>query len=89
MFYHVGIVNDNINCARSLVVKLLLSVHDTEYGIVLSADMPFGQQGLMNISRPEVLRTYYGLNIEPINPTKWKRVTYGPTSIMTIVNGPT
>ena len=72
----------HIVTARSIVVKLLLSDHDTPDGITLSADMPFGQQGLMNISRPAVLRTYYGLNIEPINPTKWKRVTYGPTGIM-------
>ena len=79
-FYDVGIGSDNINCARSLVVKLLLSVHDTEYGIVLSADMPFGQSGLMNISRPAVLRTYYGLNMQYISPTIVERVTYGPTS---------
>jgi hypothetical protein len=79
-FYHVDIGIDNINCARSLVVKLLLSPHDTEDGIVLSADMPFGQSGLMNVSRPAVLRTYYGLNVQHISPTEVKRVTYGPTS---------
>ena len=27
------------------------------------------------------MRTYYGLNIEVINPTIYKRVTYGPTDI--------
>ena len=79
-FYHVGIGSDNIYCARSLVVKLLLSPHDTEDGIVLSADMPFGRSGLMNISRPAVLRTYYGLNVKYISPTEVKRVTYGPKS---------
>ena len=43
--------------------------------------MPFGQMHLLNISRPAVLRTYYGVNVEQISPTQWKRVTYGPINL--------
>ena len=41
--------------------------------------MPFGISGIMNMTRPAVLRTYFGRNIELISPTKWERVTYGST----------
>lgn len=80
--YHgVDIGTENINCARSIVVKLLLSGFNTSDGITLSADMPFSKKSLMNISRPAVLRTYYGLDSQCISPSHVKRATYGPTSL--------
>ena len=85
-FYDVNIGTDNINCARYLVTKLLISPHDTSDGIIVSADMPFGQHGLINITRPAVLRTYYGLDLKCISPTKIERVTYGPTSLTGVVS---
>lgn len=80
-FHDVDIGAYNINLARSIMVKLLLSDFDTSDGIVITADMPFAQPNLMNISRPAVLRTYYGLDINCISPTQLERVTYGPTSL--------
>ena len=63
------------------MVKLLMSEFDTCDGIALSADMPFAQPNLMNISRPAVLRTYYGLDINCVSKHELERVTYGPTSL--------
>lgn len=67
--------------ARALIVRLLQSEYNTPHGIILSVDMPYGMDGLTNLSRPAPLRTYYGKNLEIISPTKYKRVTYGPTDI--------
>ena len=80
-FHDVDIGTSNINLDRSIAMKLLLSEFNTSDGIILSADMPFGQTRLMNISIPAVLRTYYGLDVKCIAPTKLERVTYGPTSL--------
>ena len=77
----VSIGTSNIMCARAIVVKLLLSPYNTPDGIIWSAEMPFGQTGLMNVSRPAVLRVYYGLNIAAISPTQWSRYTYGLTEV--------
>ena len=67
--------------ARSIIVKLLLSDFNSQQGITVCADMPFGQNNLLNISQPAVLRTYYGQNVHANSPTQWTRVTYGPTSV--------
>ena len=80
-YYDVDIGSDVITIAKALVVNLMLSGFDTPNGISLSADSPFGQNGLMNISRPAVLQIYYGLNVQAISPTIWNRFTYGPTSL--------
>ena len=58
----------------------------TSDGIIVSADMPFGQHGLMNITRPEVLRTYYDIDLNFLSPTKLERVTYGPTSLTGVLS---
>ena len=79
-YYHVAIRADNIKSARSLVMTLLLSPYDTINGIVVSVDIPYGTP-IMNISRPAVLRTYYGLDLKPMSSTTTERVTYGPISL--------
>lgn len=79
-YYDINIGSQNIIIARCLVVKLMAYPYDTADGITVSADMPFGKCGLVNISRPAVLRTYYGLDKTCISATLIERVTYGPTS---------
>ena len=85
MIQSILIVNASIGkqqiIARSIVVKLLLSPFNSAEGITVCADMPFGQKNLLNISRPAVLRTYYGMNTDANSPTQWTRITYGPTSL--------
>lgn len=65
--------------ARSFAQKFLMSKFDSSGGITVSVDMPFGGSGLMNISRPEVLRTYYGMNYRYISPNILERYSYGCT----------
>ena len=71
---------DLYNASKSLVTCLILSDTNRANGIPLSSDMPFGSLGLMNITRPAVLRVYFGINVKAVTATKWKRVTYGSTS---------
>ena len=79
-YHDVDIGTEYVNYARSMVVKLLLSEFNSSDGITLTADMPFTKNAMMNVSRPAVLQTYYGLDIECISPSQFKRVTYGSTS---------
>ncbi len=65
------------NLFRSFALKLILSSFNTSNGITITADMPFGATGVMNITRPAVLRAYFGRNIEIVSPTKWRRYSYG------------
>ena len=65
--------------ARSFAMTLLQSDFDSFGGISVSVDMPFGVSGLMNINRPAVLRTYYGMNYRIISPNIWERYSYGST----------
>ena len=75
-----------ITLARSMVLKLLMYYFNTTNGIKISADMPYGQTGLTNISRPDGVRTYYGRNLSYFNPLTIERVTYGPTDISGVLS---
>ena len=72
-----GLSTSSIVKAKSLVFRLLLSDFNTNNGITLTADHPFGSKGLMNITRPAVLRTYYGKNIEAASASCYRRFSYG------------
>ena len=69
-FYNVPIGQDHINMARSIVLKLLTSPFNSPEGIVLSADMPYQKKAIINIVRPAVLRTYYGVTIQDVSRTQ-------------------
>ena len=59
-----------------LIVKRLIgSGLDTRNGITLLADEPLGNKPMLNVSRPAVLRQYYGqdLTVQGIN----QRATFG------------
>ena len=73
--------NAMIIVAKSLIFKLLLSPFDSNNGIIMTADRPFGTNCLMNITRPAVLRTYFGRNIEAVSPSLTRKFTYGCTNI--------
>lgn len=79
---YYGNVKINVNMmyvSRQIVKKLLLSKLDSCDGIPLSVDCPFGQSGLTNISRPAVLRVYYGKDLKITSSKTCERITYGST----------
>ena len=57
--------------------KLVMSPIDSKYGISLVTESPYGTT-LLNVSRPAVLRQYYGTNVGSKKDGKIKiRATYG------------
>ena len=80
-FYNVDIGLDNINMTRIIVGRLLKSPVDSTEGITLTADMPYQKKACVNITRPAVLSTYYGLTGKPVSATQVHRITYGSTSL--------
>ena len=57
--------------------KLVMSPIDSKYGISLVTESPYGTT-LLNVSRPAVLRQYYGTNVGTKKDGKIKiRATYG------------
>ena len=65
-----------LECWGQLIVKRLIgSGLDTRNGITLLADEPLGNKPMLNVSRPAVLRQYYGrdLTVQGIN----QRATFG------------
>lgn len=80
-FNNIHLGGNHINMARSIVLKLLQSPLNSPEGIVISADMPYHKKSLINIARPDVLRTYYGLTMKAVPPTQHERITYGSTDL--------
>ena len=78
---NVEIDQQYVSIARCICKNLLLSNFNSETGITVTADMPFGKSGMLNISRPAVLRTYYGLNLDICSQHSTWRITYGLTGI--------
>ena len=66
---NIYIGSDNINMARAIVGRLLKSPFDSTDGITLSVDRPYQKKALINITRPSVLRTYYGLTKKSVSAT--------------------
>ena len=80
-FYNIHLGNNMIHMERSIVLKLLKSPFDSPEGIVLTEDMPYQKISVMNIERPAVLRTYYGITTKAVSSTKLERFTYGSTEL--------
>ena len=81
LFYKIDIGTENINMAKAIVGTLLKSPIDSPEGITLTADRPYQKKACINITRPAVLRTYYGTTTRAISATKLERITYGSTDL--------
>ena len=66
LFYH----------SRSIIDELICSKINSKYGIKLSLDKPLNNDMELNITRPAVLRQYYGLETSICND-RVERYTYG------------
>ena len=53
-----GISKSMVILAKSLMFKLLCSEMESSNGINLTADRPYSANGLMNVTRPAVLRIF-------------------------------
>ena len=64
--------------AHSIVRTLVLSEPNTAGGVQYTIDSPYSQYPNWNITRPGVLRQYFGLNVVSSKSDGYvKRYTYG------------
>ena len=66
--------------SRNILDKLLLSDINSTYGISIVSEQPMNNDYMLNISRPAVVRQYYGKNIGNAENNLILRTTYGYTS---------
>ena len=80
LFDNVLTEND-LMCVRTELKTLLISKFDSHQGIPVEANQPLGSPSpLINLSRPAVLRVYYGLSKSCTKSLNAIRPTYGPIS---------
>ena len=80
IFRNVFLTSDLL-CIRTELKILLMSDFDSSQGIPVEANQPLGcPKPLINLTRPAVLRIYYGLSKECTSSLNAIRPTYGPTS---------
>ena len=73
----ISFPNPLMSLCRNVLDKLILSNTDSPEGISIVTEQPMGNGLMMNISRPGVLRQYYGRNVGDIVGNTVKRATYG------------
>ena len=69
--------NPLMSLCRNVLDKLIMSNIDSPEGISIVTEQPMGIGLMMNISRPGVLRQYYGRNVGDFVGQTIKRATYG------------
>jgi len=69
--------NSVMSLCRNVLDKLILTNIDSQDGISIVSEQPMGNGLMMNISRPGVLRQYYGLDVGEREGNTIKRATYG------------
>ena len=80
LYEHVFELTDLL-CVRTELKILLMSDFDTHLGIPVEANQPLGcPRPLINLTRPAVLRVYYGLSKYCSQSLNAIRPTYGPIS---------
>ena len=78
----IPLPNPLMSLCRNVLDKLILSKIDSPEGISIVTEQPMGNDLMMNILRPGVLRQYYGRNVDGADigesdGTTIKRATYG------------
>ena len=75
--FKFNILNILRDLSRSVLDKLILSKIDSLCGISIVAEQPMNNPIMLNITRPAVLRQYYGCDMGSPRNKIIKRATYG------------
>ena len=79
--FHNVCAEDDLMRIRTEIKILLMSEFDSHQGIPVESNQPLGSPNpLINLTRPAVLRIYYGLTKSSTRTLNSIRPTYGPTS---------